>query len=338
MLNRACEYLGNQKIFCLMTTLQDEEEDGASLQEMLKIILSAKRGQELICLLGENLARRNQTVRMEFVDFCGQSVSGECRENLKIKIRRWRLENTDEKSKWNIFWMALVLAHELGHALYFSKGYGRTDAALSFKNQFYAEVWNEAAARLWERDICAELAESYCIPLKDTLSDWAKRANGALFVRDSMGREFKNVVDFRMQEHFSSREDFVRAFFTKKHPLLGNGILRMVWPILMRVVRNFVKPSRSEDIFLKKLMDFRFREMHLALKYDESPLEKCFFYAEPQKGIIQIKDAEHEATIDKKGGWILTMHPIQNISDTVAQNPKQTTTLLKNHPGATNVK
>ena len=125
MLNRACEYLRNQKIFCLMTTLQDEEEDGASLQEMLKIILSAKRGQELICLLGENLARRNQTVRMKFVDFCGQSVSGECRENLKIKIRRWRLENTDEKSKWNIFWMALVLAHELGHALYFSKGYGR---------------------------------------------------------------------------------------------------------------------------------------------------------------------------------------------------------------------
>ena len=300
MLDKAYRYINDKNIFSLL----GKSEDRAVIRTMLHIILSAPKGRELICKLGDRLTKLHRPVRIKVQDDDKYNGGGGCNEILFVTIGAPGHGRTERETARNFVWQALTLSHELGHALYFSQGEHKIDYKLPLVNRVYAEVWNEAVAYLWERDICAELAKICSNPCKDTITGVARAMK--LLSKDAAGKKFENVVDLCFQEQFKSREDFIKAFFKKENFLLGVSVLAAS----IGVCRNGEKvsvPNENSDLFFKKLIDRRLAKENLALKYDDIPLEKCFFYTEPAKGIVRVTSTYHEALINKKDGTLLMM-------------------------------
>ena len=284
MLNRAYRYINDDDIFQLRGSLLDK----ATFGKMLRMIIKTKAGRDLICRIGDVCERRETPLTLSMMK-PRKDAWGFCDPSLVVKIGNPnQLDVSKAQTERAIFQQTLTLAHELGHALQFLKREDRVNASLPLKERFYAQVWSEAEADLWSRDVESEL-----IPLYPGLS--------------------RNVS--LMNKQFKSRIDFVRAFFVKGH---NYNLMTSAIEVLVSDLMNadcIVEPNQDSKLYFSRLMNQRFQRMRLDTTYADMPLEKCFWVNQLRGGPLQIHNNRDYAVIDTDGDLLALcdqkQHPVQ---------------------------
>ncbi|MBQ4471958.1 MAG: hypothetical protein II942_01760 [Alphaproteobacteria bacterium] len=274
MLDRAYRYINDEDIFQLRGSLLDK----ATFQKMLRMIVKTKTGRDLICRIGDVCERREVPVVLSMMK-PKKDALGYCDPSLVVKIGN---PNQSDFSKAQtdraIFQQTLTLTHELGHALQFLKREDRINASLPLKERFYAQVWMEAEADLWSRDVESEL-----VPLYPGLT--------------------RNIS--LMKKQFKSRIDFVRSFFVKgrNYNLMTSAVEVLVSDLMQ--ADEIVEPNDDSDRYFNRLMNQRFQRMRLDITYADMPLEKCFWVNRLSGGPLQIHNSRDYAVVDTDGDLLI---------------------------------
>ena len=270
MLSRAYRYIDDDDIFKLRGSLLDK----ATFQKMLRMIIKTKAGRDLVCRIGDICERRETPVILSMMK-PRKDAWGLCDVDLTIKLGNPNDEKASKaETDRTTFQQTITLAHELGHVLQFLKKEDRINESLPLKERFYAQVWSEAEADLWSRDVESEL-----IPLYPGLT--------------------RNVS--LMKKQFNSRIDFVRSFFVKGHhyDLMVAAVESLIADL--KQTPQIVEPNAESKLYFNRLMNQRFQRMRLNTTYADMPLEKCFWVNELTDGKLQIHNSRDYVIIDTDG-------------------------------------
>ena len=273
MLNRAYRYIDDEDVFRLRGSVLAK----ATFQKMLRMIIKTKPGRELICRVGAECEKRGQPVILAMMH-PQKGELGHCEPSLIIKIAN---PNQKDFSKAKIeratFQQTMTLVHELGHVLQFLKREDRINASLPLKDRFYAQVWMEAEADLWLRDVETELSQIY--------TGLSKNMN-------------------LLKTRFKSRSDFVRSFFVKgrNYDWMKSGVEVIISELMN--AKQVILPNMASHLYFPKLMNQRFARMRLPLKYNEIPFDKCFWVEKLPEGVSMIRTETKYALVAPNGSLL----------------------------------
>ncbi len=270
MLNRAYEYVTDSNIF----RLYGSSADKATFQKMLKMILKSRTGRDLICHIGDISEKKGLPVVLKMMRFKDNTL-GSCDSHLNVKIVNpcWK-ECFDMPTEQAIFQQTITLVHELGHVLQFLKQEDRLNDVLPIKDRFYGQVWMEAEADLWARDVEMDLARIYP-KLTQNMS--------------------------LLKTRFKSRSDFVRSFFIKgqNYDWMTSAVDVVISKLMN--AKKIVLPNRVSRFYFPRLMNQRFRRMRLPLTYQDMPFDDCFWVSKLEGGVEMIHNKDKYALIQQDG-------------------------------------
>ena len=270
MLQTAYMHLKNRKVF----DCRGSSDDKALLKQMLGMIVKTTTGRDLINRIGTECIKQHRPIVIKMKRL-QDGILGLCDPTLIVQIGRLNQEKLTQKQKDQLlFQQAMTLTHELGHVLQFLKKEDKLNNTLPVLDRFYAQVWAEAEADLWARDVETELAHLY--------------------------PSLTNDMSL-LKRRFKSRADFVRSFFIKGRDYRWmRGAVDMIIFHLMHA-HQIVMPNQQSKAYFTRLMNGRFKRMRLDLNCAEMPLKDCFWIRDLENNAIQIYNEDQYAVVGKDG-------------------------------------